>query len=917
MATREHITQIQSEARDAKRRALEDSLQRKQEEQLLASLRFPTMFNKDNTMPDAYEKTYEWIFDLPEKHGGKWSDFGAWLEGNKDIYWINGKPGAGKSTLVNFLWDHIATKERLRQWKPGGTIILRFFITDQGSKEQRSFMGVLRALLFQLISSQGNCSSLLQLCVESGCNEIEQEWSHKRLRTVFMAALALVDAPICMFLDGLDELEADHRGLATWIHEVAQKPQVKFCIASRPYDVFLRAFDGCASLRLQDLTYADIRTYVEGCLLASDSLQSLLSSQARTNSYLIDQVVKRAEGVFLWARLAVQALLNGVDQYDTVQEIDRRLSTMPPDVENLYEHLWNSFAQDEPIYKETTMLWFETFFYPPAQLDFSLVDFALAVKPTLQKILCAEITLLNLQELLHAVEQIRKQMLSRSRGLLEVRIQEPDIDSSIQDTRAPKAQHVSASCHPIVCSQEWTELAELRKNSRVSFIHRSGYEFINSLPEYKSRLEASISNPCIIISYFQTALAMRYMQFDDITDDESNSMLLTAGIVERQLIPHYDFFKHLAELYKTDSRLEIRHHAVTLETGFAEEQCADYRLMKLFQRALISRYPLSQSHAAIEILRTAGSAFARDLLYFILKDVPGWTLANGRNVTFLLWQVIIVDIDRAWHVSEWWQKGLGVTLFFLFVQYGYLTGTSLRTPTGEFQPEVIAGDIFFDQMQWIRTLCKDADQEVVLTWTGSWFQELADPKEGGAVFPKNLVVARSKVVDLLGRCIISYFLRKGWSVSNPHLPVRVTVLVYECEARVWWAPGTFGEYQQLQQHVRDAIPEFGSETDPSSPELAQEWEEILEEMKADRTVIERADVPKYLGLDQRHPPDDIEAFLTWFDTVYERNEEMLLDPKLCGREHGLATPALLPKRGKYGGMRVLRGPLTGSYDSGL
>ncbi len=57
---------------------------------------------------EAYGKTFEWIFD-PEL------GFQDWLKG-KDVstkYWIQGKPGSGKSTLMKFTKDHPLTRNFL------------------------------------------------------------------------------------------------------------------------------------------------------------------------------------------------------------------------------------------------------------------------------------------------------------------------------------------------------------------------------------------------------------------------------------------------------------------------------------------------------------------------------------------------------------------------------------------------------------------------------------------------------------------------------------------------------------------------------------------------------------------------------------------------------------------------------------
>lgn len=72
------------------------------------------------------------------------------------------------------------------------------------------------------------------------------------------------------------------------------------------------------------------KTFAEAC--ASDSKYPAL----------IDDIVAKAEGLFVWARLAVQSLLNGITNADTVQELHKRLEELPPELEQLFEYMHNS-----------------------------------------------------------------------------------------------------------------------------------------------------------------------------------------------------------------------------------------------------------------------------------------------------------------------------------------------------------------------------------------------------------------------------------------------------------------------------------------------------------------------------------------------------------------------------------------------
>lgn len=40
---------------------------------------------------------------------GRWNDFVAWLEEGDGLYWIAGKAGSGKSTLMKYIASHPST----------------------------------------------------------------------------------------------------------------------------------------------------------------------------------------------------------------------------------------------------------------------------------------------------------------------------------------------------------------------------------------------------------------------------------------------------------------------------------------------------------------------------------------------------------------------------------------------------------------------------------------------------------------------------------------------------------------------------------------------------------------------------------------------------------------------------------------
>jgi hypothetical protein len=87
--------------------------------------------------------------------------------------------------------------------------------------------------------------------------------------------------------------------------DMVQRPNFKTCLSSRPWNEFATRLGRSPSLRLDQVTYLDMITYVTNRIHPATRGQTLTSHEARR---LVHLVVERAEGVFLWIELVVRAV---------------------------------------------------------------------------------------------------------------------------------------------------------------------------------------------------------------------------------------------------------------------------------------------------------------------------------------------------------------------------------------------------------------------------------------------------------------------------------------------------------------------------------------------------------------------------------------------------------------------------------
>jgi len=106
----------------------------------------PELDHRIDNIADPSTDTLAWIFDMPQ--------FSSWLQDGSGLFWIHGKPGSGKSTLMKFIVKHKLTWELLHNWKANKVeITASFFFHYRGSALQKSFEGLLRSLITQILGA--------------------------------------------------------------------------------------------------------------------------------------------------------------------------------------------------------------------------------------------------------------------------------------------------------------------------------------------------------------------------------------------------------------------------------------------------------------------------------------------------------------------------------------------------------------------------------------------------------------------------------------------------------------------------------------------------------------------------------------------------------------------------------------------
>jgi len=327
---------------------------------VIKSLHFNKIADRASVILPAHKQTFQWIFDSE-----KFTNFATWLESTPtsqelgNLYWICGKAGSGKSTLMKFLSSHPQTCQLLRTWAGDNTLVIAsHFFWNHGTPLQASEEGLYKTILTQAFRQVPELVPIICPARLDDINSLDPWGNDELLRSIeLLASNSHLAIRLCVFIDGLDEFRGDHIDLLALIYRLSNSPNLKICVSSRPWIDFLRAFDTHPfKLRVQDLTRDDITLYVQDHLQSDIHFQKLQTQYTDDATLLVTQIVSRAEGVFLWVYLIMRSLLRGLRNSDSIGDLHRRLSLMPSDLERYFELMLGNI---EDVYRERTSRTFQ------------------------------------------------------------------------------------------------------------------------------------------------------------------------------------------------------------------------------------------------------------------------------------------------------------------------------------------------------------------------------------------------------------------------------------------------------------------------------------------------------------------------------------------------------------------------------
>ncbi|KAL7780982.1 ankyrin repeat protein [Trichoderma afarasin] len=280
--------------------------------------------------------TCEWLLDD--------SQYQAWMNKSRGLFWIKGNPGAGKSVLMKFavtMMDH----------RKSGELVVSFFFHGRGAPLQKNPLGVFRALLnSMLIYFPEYLAQLTERFNDQErrfgtYQEKRWTWAKEELQDFMSEVLTkgTRNRPVAIFVDAIDECGEVHaKYLLEYFKSLMnnverEEAQVKICFSSRHFP--LLGLDTISTIFVEERNDKDIR------LVIRERLKQIQPKAKREQ--IEKEIMLKAQGGFQWAVLITSIVIDGNTIGIKAEKLHEKIKTTPEALDELYTDILSGATRAE------------------------------------------------------------------------------------------------------------------------------------------------------------------------------------------------------------------------------------------------------------------------------------------------------------------------------------------------------------------------------------------------------------------------------------------------------------------------------------------------------------------------------------------------------------------------------------------
>lgn len=258
----------------------------------------------------------------------RWENFAP---NTPSVLWITGKPAAGKSVLAGYAIDHLQTANVDRS----------YFFFKYGDKSKSRLSACLRSMAFQMACSNSKIRDTL-LGMQKDDIQFDKDNERTIWRKLFLSGILQTGfSRHYWIIDALDECVNSSSLFDLMLAKIDRSTPLRILITSRESSDLEKGFMTLGKDRFQSEqisiadTLPDIRLLVEG------KAKSLVVKDDHDRAALVEKILAKSRGSFLWTVLVLNELSNSYIE----EETNQILEDVPRGMEPLYQRTLEMMAQ--------------------------------------------------------------------------------------------------------------------------------------------------------------------------------------------------------------------------------------------------------------------------------------------------------------------------------------------------------------------------------------------------------------------------------------------------------------------------------------------------------------------------------------------------------------------------------------------